>query len=136
MDTWAWLALRDQREARHPEVAHLYSQIRAQGGAVYTTDFVLDETYTLLFKRLPFTQAWSSVVILDRSAEAGYLILEHITPARFEAAKSLRLKYDDKPDISFTDLTSMAVMAELGISQIVTGDAHFLHVGMGIQTLP
>jgi predicted nucleic acid-binding protein len=31
---------------------------------------------------------------------------------------------------------SEVVMTELGISQIVTGDAHFRNVGMGIQTLP
>ncbi|MCL5995064.1 MAG: hypothetical protein M1546_03285 [Chloroflexi bacterium] len=48
----------------------------------------------------------------------------------------LRLKFSDKPDISFTDLTSMVVMTELGITQIMTADAHFTHVGMGFQCVP
>ena len=42
----------------------------------------------------------------------------------------------DKPDISFTDLTSMVVMLALGITHIVTADAHFLKVGEGFQLLP
>lgn len=59
-----------------------------------------------------------------------------ITPERFDAAQTLRLKFHDKPDISFTDLTSMVVMQELKMSKIITGDAHFTHVGMGFVLLP
>ncbi len=51
-------------------------------------------------------------------------------------AKGLRLKYQDKPKISFTDFTSMVVMKELSIKTILTEDEHFEHVGMGIQRLP
>ena len=39
-------------------------------------------------------------------------------------------------DISFTDLTSMAVMQELEITDILTGDAHFTHVGMNFVLFP
>lgn len=48
----------------------------------------------------------------------------------------MRLKYQDKPKISFTDLTSMVVMKELGIEHILTEDEHFEHVGMGLQHKP
>ena len=50
--------------------------------------------------------------------------------------KALRLKLHDKPTISFTDLTSMVVMEELGINQVMTGDAHFSQVGLGFQLVP
>ncbi len=46
------------------------------------------------------------------------------------------MRFDDKPRISFTDLTSMVVMKELGVKDIVTGDEHFEHVGMGFQCKP
>ena len=136
IDTWGWLALRDRREHRHADAALLYTHHRAQGGIMYTSDYVLDETFTLLFRRLPFTQASDSIQTIEQAIEQGYLILERITPSRFEAAKVLRLKFDDKPDISFTDLTSMVVMVEAGIAQIMTADAHFAHVGMGFQCMP
>jgi predicted nucleic acid-binding protein len=96
----------------------------------------LDETFTLLFRRLPFPQARESLETLDDAIQDGYLRLEQITPERFEQAKRLRLRFQDKPRISFTDLTSMVVMNELGIANILTGDAHFIQVEMGFQLAP
>jgi predicted nucleic acid-binding protein len=66
----------------------------------------------------------------------GYLQIQWVTPERFERAKELRLKYQDKPKISFTDLTSMVIMKELDLKEIMTGDEHFKHVGMGFQHKP
>ena len=48
----------------------------------------------------------------------------------------LRLKYLDKPQISFTDLTSMLIMQEFDIYRILTEDAHFTQVGLGFQLEP
>lgn len=41
-----------------------------------------------------------------------------------------------EPRISFTDLTSMVVMEERGITDILTEDTHFAQVGMGFRILP
>jgi predicted nucleic acid-binding protein len=46
------------------------------------------------------------------------------------------IKYADKPLISFTDLSSMVVMKELGISLVLTRDDHFNQVGMGFIKVP
>ena len=113
-----------------------YRQFRDQNGIIYTSDYVLDETITLLFRRLPFKTAKGSLAKIDKAIKEGYLQVEWVTPERFEKAKGLRLKYQDKPKISFTDLTSMAVMKELGVKDIITGDEHFEHVGMGFQHKP
>lgn len=129
IDTWGWLTLRDRREIRHKEVKALYHNLRKQKGRIFTTDYVLDETFTLLFRRLPFAQARESLEMLDEAIQEGYLQLERITPERFERAKALRLKFQDKPRISFTDLTSMVVMDELGITD-------FAQVGMVWRILP
>ena len=136
VDTWGWLTLRDRGEARHREAVDFYNHFHSEGGAVYTTDYVLDETFTLLFRRLPFSQAQESVEILEEAVLKGYLNLEWITPERFAQTKVLRLRFQDKPRISFTDLSSMVVMEELGVSMILTGDIHFTHVGMGLQIVP
>jgi len=48
----------------------------------------------------------------------------------------LRKRFRDKPDISFTDLTTMAIMRELQLELVLTQDNHFLHVGMGFRRLP
>lgn len=136
IDTWGWLALRDRKESRHQEVKDLYIRFRGRKGIIYTSDYVLDETITLLFRRLPFNAAKGSLEMIDRANKEGYLRVEWVTPERFEKAKGLRLKYQDKPKISFTDLTSMVVMKELGIKDIVTGDEHFVEIGMGFGKVP
>nr|MBC8392259.1 type II toxin-antitoxin system VapC family toxin [Deltaproteobacteria bacterium] len=113
-----------------------YRQFREKRGNIYTSDYVLDETITLLFKRLPFNIAKESLTKIDKAIEESYLQMEWVTPDRFEKAKDLKLKYEDKPKISFTDFTSMVVMKELGIKDILTEDAHFGHVGMGLLHKP
>lgn len=85
---------------------------------------------------MPFSQARESIEKLDEAVQRGYLGLERITPERFEWAKQLGLKYQDKPRISFTDLTSLVVMEELGVTEILTEDAQFKQVGMGFVTVP
>jgi predicted nucleic acid-binding protein len=136
IDTWGWLTLRDRDESRHGDVKEFYQQLRDENEMIYTSDYVLDETITLVFKRLPFKTAKESLAKLDKAIEQGYLQVEWVTPERFEKAKILRLKYQDKPKISFTDLSSMVVMEELGLKDIITGDEHFEHVGMGFQRKP
>ena len=73
---------------------------------------------------------------MHKAIKEGYLNVEWVTPERFERAKELRLKYQDKPRISFTDLTSMVIMKELDLNEIMTGDEHFGHVGMRFQRKP
>ena len=136
IDTWGWLTLRDRKESRHQEVKDFYRQFRDQNGIIYSSDYVIDETITLIFKRLPFKTAKESLSKIDKAIEEGYLQMEWVTPERFEKAKGLRLKYQDKPRISFTDLTSMVIMKELGVKDIITGDEHFEHVGMGFYRKP
>ena len=67
---------------------------------------------------------------------AGRLLIHRVTGERFLSALDLRRRFHDKPLISFTDLTSMSIMTELGIRAVLTEDEHFLHVGMGFQRIP
>jgi len=136
IDTWGWLTLRDRDESRHEDVKEFYRQFRDQNGIIYTSDYVLDETITLMFRRLPFKTAKGSLSKIDKAIKEGYLQVEWVTSERFEKAKGLRLKYQDKPKISFTDLTSMVVMKELGVKEIITGDEHFKHIGMDFHLVP
>jgi len=136
IDTWGWLCIWDNHQKRHEEVSDYYNSILKGKHVIFTTDFVLDETFTLLFKRLPYENAIEFVEIISESKKGLYLNVEKIDDERFEKSISLRKKYNDKPDISFTDLTSMVIMKELEINKILTGDAHFHHVGLGFQIVP
>ncbi|PSQ62583.1 MAG: nucleic acid-binding protein [Bacteroidetes bacterium QH_10_64_19] len=136
VDTWGWLALRDRRESRHEEVRAYFQEALQDPGLIYTTDYVLTETLTLLFKRLPFSNAWEGYQRIESARRNDFLNVVWIGRERFDQAIAFRRRYSDKPDISFTDLTSMVVMQELELRDVLTGDAHFEHVGMGFRRQP
>lgn len=136
VDTWGWVELNNKRSLRYRKVTHFYRKFLQRNGGVYTSDYVLDETISLLFQRLPCPQANQSLKLIEEAISADTIRLEWITEERFEKAIQLRRKYDDKPLISFTDLTSMVVMNELGITDVLTEDDHFLQVGMGFNKIP
>ena len=136
MDTWGWIALGHHRDPRHLEVKRLYQEHRKAGGTFYTSDYVLDEVVTLLFRREVFGKAVRFMEGIFEGAQQGQLTIERITSERFAAAWRLRKRFQDKPRISFTDLTSMALMQELGLAEILTEDEHFLQVGMEVQRVP
>jgi predicted nucleic acid-binding protein len=136
VDTWAWVAHGHRKDSRHKEVAQLFGKLRRKKSPLYTSDYVLSETLNLLFRRELFAEAVRFAEGLFEDAGRGSLVIERVTPARFAEAWRLRLRFRDKPDISFTDLTSMVIMEELGLVQVFTDDAHFTHVGMGFHKLP
>jgi len=136
IDTWGWLALGHRRDPRHQEVKAFYGALQEEGALCYTTDYVLDELITLLFRREVFEEAVHFVEGTFQAVEEGRLIVERITSERFSSAWRLRKRLQDKPKISFTDLTSMVIMKEKGIKRVLTEDEHFLQVGMGFQKAP
>ena len=135
VDTWGYLSLYDTREPRHLEVKQYLSSLSSSQKLI-TTNFILDETFTLLFRRVAFTQAKTALESIRKSVAQSYLQIENITSQRFEFAIGLRLKYEDKPDISYTDLTSFVVMREMGIRNVITADEHFVKVGLSFERVP
>jgi predicted nucleic acid-binding protein len=133
VDTWGWLALADPEDHFHGEAAECYRAFGNQAGRVVTSNFVLDETFTLLFRRRPHSEAtrFSSGLL-----ESPFIRVETVTDVRFKKAYDLRKKFFDKPRISFTDLSSMAIMSELKMTDILTGDDHFTQVGLGFRRIP
>lgn len=138
IDTWAWLTLNDKKETLHQETVNCYRQFLQEKWVFFTSDYVLDETFTLLFKRLNNYQAQKSCQTLLNSFRIGKdnFRFININQERFYQTVELRNKYLDKPHIFFTDLSSMVVMKELNITYILTNDSHFDQVGMGFIRVP
>lgn len=136
MDTWGWLALGHRKNTHHQQIKTFYQTLQDRGARLYTSDYVIDEVITLLFRREVFEEAVRFMEGIFLAAEQGRLTIERVTSERFTSTWRLRKQFQDKPRISFTDLTSMVIMEERGIRQIITGDKHFHHVGMGFQKVP
>ena len=136
VDTWAWVGSFDRRDTYHERAKHAVLDCLRNKIRLVTTDYVLCETITLLFRKA--TIGDKSQVVKDLLAffNVWEVVIEPVTSPRFAKALDSRFRYEDKPEISFTDLTSMVVMQELGITDILTADRHFEKVNLGFRLVP
>jgi predicted nucleic acid-binding protein len=136
VDTWAWLALALRRDQYHETAKRQHARFVAAGRIYVTTDFVLSELVTQLYRSLPANEAETFVSAVLSAIDSGVYRLERVSPARFASAWQLRRQYADKPAISFVDFTSFVIMQDLEIQEAFTGDAHFRQVSLGFRMLP
>lgn len=136
VDTWAWIGLAVKRDQYHAEIQAEHEQLRKQRRRYVTTDHVLTELITYLYNVGPVTTAEGFINSLLAAIDAGTYRLVQLFQEQFRRAWLLRVKYRDKPDISFVDFTSMVVVQDLGTTDVFTGDAHFEQVGLGFRLVP
>jgi hypothetical protein len=130
VDTSGWYALMDRRDAHHAAVAELVRELVTAGTRLVTTDYVIDESCTLAKARAGSRMAFR---LLDLLRATAALDLEWIGADRFDRAEAELRRYPDQA-FSFTDCSSFTLMRELGITQVITTDAHFRMAGF--QILP
>lgn len=128
VDTSGWYALIDRNDAGHEGVSGLVAQLLRAGSRLVTTDYVLDEAYTLAKAR---SGSVAALRLSDLIHGTAALDVEWLGSARFEAAEGLFRKYQDQA-FSFTDCTSFVLMRELGIREAVTTDDHFRIAGFTV----
>jgi uncharacterized protein len=130
VDTAGWVACGDAADPAHRRASAARDQWLEQGGLLVTTDYVADETLTLLRVRagLKAAEAW-----WEQVAASSRLRWEFIDGTRADKARAIFFRYQDK-EFSFTDCTSFAVMNELKLRQALTTDRHFAQ--MGFETKP
>ena len=130
VDTAGWVACADGADPAHIRCCAARDTALEAGQALVTTDFVIDETLTLLGFRLGLAAAETWWQQIERSRRLRW---ERIDADCFEKARHLFFQYRDK-DFSFTDCTSFVVMRELRMTFAITTDRHFRQ--MGFQVLP
>ncbi|MCX6893159.1 MAG: PIN domain-containing protein [Verrucomicrobiota bacterium] len=130
VDTAGWVACADGTDPAHERTTASRDHWLDEGGLLITTDYVVDETLTLLRFRLGLdaAEAWWRQV--DGSSRLRW---EFISLGRADKARSWLFRYKDKT-FSFTDCTSFVVMRELKLQDVLTTDHHFTQAGF--HTLP
>ena len=137
VDSWAFLALANRGDCHHQLAVCSLEEIKANAYSMVTSDYILDEVIaSSLFKKVNFDGAQKFVEALLLDIRTGQILLERIDEDRFNYAWLLRSIYRDKPDISFTDLTTFVLMRDLDISRVFTGDRHFEMVNLGFEIWP
>lgn len=128
VDTAGWIALADSADPRHAAARSFRDDWLRGGGKLVSTNFILDESLTLLRVRLGLDAAerwWNQVEGSDR------LAWEWIDPARTEKARQWFFRWRDK-QFSFTDCTSFVVMRERRLKTALTTDRHFVQAGFAV----
>jgi hypothetical protein len=128
VDTWAWYALADANDADH-EVARLATEeIINRSATLLTTNFVVDEATTIIRYKLGHPAAVAFRQTIRQMVDDGLLTIVRVSEAYEDAAGDIFDQYGDQ-DFSFTDCTSFAVMRDLGLTEVFTGDQHFSTMG-------
>lgn len=129
IDTWAWCALVNKKDRGHSFARELNEKLIDKNYRYVTTNFVLDESYTLIRARVGYREAvrFGKKIQKLRKGE----MLEHIVISEGIEKKAWKLfvKYQDIDELSYTDCTSFAVMKNRNLQEAFTGDDHFQYVG-------
>jgi predicted nucleic acid-binding protein len=125
IDTSGWCAVYDKSDDNHKAAFLFWTQTAANIGTLYTSDYIIDETLTLLNVRISHTTAveFGRIILASKVIE-----IIPVTVSRWEEAWKLFIKYSDK-DFSFTDCTSFIIMHELNLKEALTFDRHFQQMG-------
>lgn len=125
MDSAGFLALWDATDKHHAVATRLQHELAAKRRFFFTSEYVVDETVTLLLIRHSHTAASDFLNTIERSE---VLRLEWVGSERFYAAAGLFRRHEDK-EWSFTDCVSFILMREFKVRDAFTTDHHFRQAG-------
>jgi len=128
VDTAGWMACSDSADPAHEASCRARDEALASGRLLVTTDYVADETLTLLRTRLSLKIAESWWRQVEGSSRLRWVAID---PERAEKARGAFFRQRDK-GYSFTDCTSFVVMQELRLRQAMTTDHHFAQAGFEV----
>jgi hypothetical protein len=132
-DTWAYLALTDERDPYHELAQQLGRRAEELKYGKVTSTYILDESLTIVRSRAGYERAVEFGEGLWAMVQEGLLELVAVHEGHVKEAWELFKRYRDIKKLSFTDCTSFVIMRERGIKYVFTGDAHFEQVNLGFQ---
>ena len=125
IDAGAFLARYVQRDQHHAKALRTWESLRKKAEVCLTSNFVLDETFTLLAR-------WAGHrFAVERARNLyGSAFLTILRPDREDEIKALELfeKFGDQ-DVSFTDAVSFHLMRKRRCTRAFTFDRHFERAG-------
>ncbi|HKA86107.1 MAG TPA: PIN domain-containing protein [Haliangiales bacterium] len=135
-DTWAFLALSNASDPAHAIAVEADAALERDGWVIVTSDYVIDEAVTGLNAAAGPRVAVRFLDLVDEQIVGEEITLFPIDPARRSKAGQLfRRLAPQAPKLSFTDCTSLVLMAELKIPVALTADRHFHGAGKNIRPL-
>lgn len=125
VDTSAFLAIENRRDAHHARALQIRDACLNRRETLISSDYVLDESYTIIRLRAGHSVAVAFGEAIRRSV---VLRIEPVTPDVLDHAWRIFKRFGDH-EFSFTDCASFALMESLHLSTAFTFDTHFREYG-------
>jgi predicted nucleic acid-binding protein len=125
VDTSAWVAYTDPADRWHTAAKEAVTSSVGARVTFVTTDYVLDETITLLLYHAGRSRA---IAFGDKVLKSRQVKLVRVDSGIWEEAWRLFKQVDDKT-WAFTDCTSFVVMRQMGVQRAFAFDRHFRQAG-------
>lgn len=128
IDTTAWLALEVLNDSNHKKAQKHAQEIMRQRVLLFTSDYVLNETYTRLIYNVHLKAAQKFHRSIQKGLKSNLTLFEVDYKIRNRAWKELT-KYRDH-QLSFTDATIVAQFKNYRLDEIFTFDHHFRSINL------
>jgi uncharacterized protein len=132
VDTSAWFALNNRRDQYHRQARDFVASLKSSPILFFTTDYIIDETLTLLRFKVSHREAAAFLRIFSRSR---LIVREQANPGQLKRAEEIFLRCRDK-FWSFTDCVSLAFMEEKRLEDAFTFDSNFSQFGLRVHPSP
>ncbi len=129
VDTSAFIALADASDQYHAGAVAYFEELLVSKQPLVTSNFILDETYTWLKRKLGFDAAITFGEQTKKSAQLKVITVDEETERR---AWKIFVKYRDQA-FSYTDCTSFALMQTGKLNTAFAFDGHFVILGFHIK---
>lgn len=126
IDAQGWVALKNENDQYFGKAHQILQSLSAARAQFITTNFVLDEAYTVLRRKAGHHIA---VELGEEIRASKTLRVVHIGKNLQEEAWELFKNRNSRLDWSFTDCTSFVVMQRLHIKEALTFDHEFEQAG-------
>lgn len=131
IDSSVFYSLENPDEPDHERALSEFRRLITTGTRLFTTNFVFDETYTLLLVRL----GRATAVEWGRGLLASDVVqMLRVDPDHEARAWEIILQFADK-DFSYTDATTFALAESLEIDEALSLDRHFHRYG-ALKVIP
>lgn len=126
VDTGAFVALRNRREAEHAQARDTLSKLVTERAVLLTSNYVVAETYTALLVRIGGSEAieWGRRLRVSDAIE-----LVRVDEQLEHDAWRILESHEDK-SWSYVDATSFALMDREGVNEAFAFDHHFVQRGL------
>ena len=129
VDTAAWVAISLKNDQFHRAAAKFQLQLRRSKEELLTSNFILDETYTVLLYQSDYANVvrfYNHMLVMIRG---GILRVFHVTEEIEGEAWEVFKRFNQDKQWSFTDCTSKVIMDVSAVSEVFTFDRNFGQMG-------